>query len=128
MPLVSLMGEELDEWIKMYYTPCIFALFGMNVGQSPSAEVAYFTAYPWHHHSECMHLSCLTQNMRWDRSEGGGCVPGLMTGGLTATDYAEGDAQEKECAKDASCSNPYSFSRSSCKKIRTLQLQFTLVL
>jgi len=78
--VVSHMGKELDEFIEMFYAPCLAALFGSNIGKSSSTDASYFMAYPWHTHSECAKLSCLASNMRWNRN-GGGCVPSLVVGG-----------------------------------------------
>merc|ERR1711957_11126 len=67
-------GEELDEFVEMYYQPCIAALFGSNVGTSADVEPQYFLSYGWLTHTECTHLSCLADNMRWDRNAGGSHV------------------------------------------------------
>jgi hypothetical protein len=83
------LGFELDEWIAMYYTPCMAALYGMNIGSTPNTDVTYFMAYPWYHHPECMKLSCLAQNMRWDR-ENGGCQTTSLITGYGASDYGGG--------------------------------------
>ena len=88
------MARELEEWIDMFLEPCYAALFGLNIGLSPDVDVSYFMAYPWHHHSECMHLSCMTNNMRWNRATGG-CVPSVIAG-ADAQAYTGGDAQ---CSK-----------------------------
>ena len=42
-----------------------------------------------------MYLSCLADNMRWDRAEGG-CIPG-MTAGAKAKGYDRGD---DKCSHD----------------------------
>jgi hypothetical protein len=67
--LVNHMGDELDEWMDMYYQPCLASLYGKNIGVSSDVEVAYFMAYPWHTHEECARLTCLSDNMRWDRAK-----------------------------------------------------------
>ena len=90
------LGNELDEWIDMYYTPCFAALYGMNVGSAPDTDATYFMAYPWFSHPECMKLSCLTPNMRWNRDKGG-CVAGLVNG-VNAAEYVLG--KDSNCAKD----------------------------
>eukprot|EP00551_Chaetoceros_affinis_P016506 CAMPEP_0203696336 /NCGR_PEP_ID=MMETSP0091-20130426/7567_1 /ASSEMBLY_ACC=CAM_ASM_001089 /TAXON_ID=426623 /ORGANISM="Chaetoceros affinis, Strain CCMP159" /LENGTH=630 /DNA_ID=CAMNT_0050568087 /DNA_START=8 /DNA_END=1900 /DNA_ORIENTATION=+ len=92
--LVRHMAKELDEYIDMFYSPCLAALFGMNIDVTPDTEARFFAAYPWHTHDECMHLSCLATNMRWDR-ENGGCVPSLVLGSSSAA-YGTGT----ECKKD----------------------------
>ncbi len=76
--MVRQMSKELDEFVDMYYQPCLAAIFGANIGASANTDASYFMAYPWHTHDECLHLSCLGSNMRWDR-ENGGCKPGLIT-------------------------------------------------
>ena len=95
--LIKHLSRELDEWIDMFYAPCMAALYGTNFGTTPDLDVSYFMAFPWHTHHECLHLSCLSQNMRWDRKEGG-CVPGLITGGLS-TAYKNGE--DTHCSKDS---------------------------
>ena len=89
------MTREFDEWIKMFYSPCLAALYGTNIAADPEVDPKYFMAYPWHTHNECMHLSCLTNNMRWDRVDGG-CVPGLLTG-TGSSDYS---GTEKSCSSN----------------------------
>ena len=89
------MGKEIDEWVQMYMSPCYMALFGTNVGVTPDVEATFFMAYPWWHHDECMHLSCMTNNMRWDRKNKG-CVPSVINGAFAAN-YTNDDAH---CARD----------------------------
>lgn len=95
--LIKHMAKEIDEYIEMFYSPCIAALFGMNVGDSSEVEGRYFSAYPWHTHDECSYLSCLATNMRWDR-ENGGCIPSLVIG-PTAKAYS-GTGNTAYCAQD----------------------------
>ena len=74
-------AKELDEFIDMIYQPCMSAIYGSNVGNSPSTDVKYLMAYPWHSHQECSHLSCFASGMRWNRDAAdGGCVPGVLAG------------------------------------------------
>ena len=93
--MVKHMGKELDEFIDMYYAPCLAALFGANAPSSET-DTSYFLAYPWHTHKECTYMSCLANGMRWDREEGG-CVPGLMSGG-TQKNYT--DSSDAKCSYD----------------------------
>lgn len=100
--IVKHMSEELDEWIEMFYSPCMAALYGTNIGTTPDTDISFFMAYPWHAHTECLRLSCLTPNMRWDRKNGG-CIPGLITGAkdteaLDQNVYKAGE--DSQCAKD----------------------------
>ena len=95
LSLISHMGHELDEFIDMYYRPCIAALFGTNVGSSPDVEAKYFMAYGWLTHEACSKLSCLADNMRWNRN-GSGCIASLITGSKAPT-Y---DLNDNECKKD----------------------------
>ena len=89
LSLIRHMGNELDEFIDMYYRPCIAALFGTNVGSSPDVEAKYFMAYGWLTHEACSKLSCLADNMRWNRN-GSGCIGSLITG-RTAPIYDDND-------------------------------------
>jgi len=95
--MLKALGEELDEFVDMYYQPCIAALFGMNIGSNPDVEAQYFLAYSWLSHSACMKVSCLADNMRWDRTNGG-CTSSLIMGN-TATTYSGTDTY---CTKDNS--------------------------
>ena len=94
--LVRHMANELDEWIEMFFSPCYAALYGTHSGSSPGLEINYFMAYPWYDHEECRRLSCLTNNMRWDRHNGGGCVPALAAGTVSGS-YETGE--DAYCAK-----------------------------
>merc|ERR1712238_473997 len=96
--LLQSLGNELDEFVEMYYSPCIAALFGTNIGSNPDVEPQYFLAYGWLTHDACAHLSCLADNMRWDRRLGG-CTAGTITG-TEITFGAEDDLDH--CAKDDS--------------------------
>lgn len=96
--LVKHMGRELDEFIDMFYAPCLAALFGSNVGTSSSTDPSYFMAYPWHSHKECSYMSCTADGMRWDR-DNGGCVPGLTSGPNTGS-YVEGSDSTSKCSFD----------------------------
>jgi len=95
--MLTHVGQELDEFVEMYYQPCVAALFGMNVGTSPDTEPQYFMAYGWLSHSACTKLSCLADNMRWDRAIGQGCVPSLFVGGGAPLYVADEDIY---CKKD----------------------------
>lgn len=78
--LVNHMASELDEFMDMYYSPCLAALFGTHIGTSPDTDPKYFMSESWYNHDACTKLSCLADNMRWDRSSGGTCVASLLTG------------------------------------------------
>ena len=96
--LLKSTAKELDEFIDMFYQPCMAALYGATVGSSPNTDVSYFLAYPWYYHTECSALSCFGDGMRWDRTNGG-CVPGALFG---------------------SGATPYSGDDSNCKKVTNL--------
>jgi len=95
--LITALGKELDEFIEMYYSPCVAELFGTNVGSNPNVEPQYFMAYGWLTHDACAHLTCLADNTRWDR-EKGGCTVGVMTGNQFA--FKATDDLAKKCALD----------------------------
>merc|ERR1711957_860114 len=80
--LIRLMGQELDEYVEMYYEPCVAALFGLNIGTTNDVEAQYFMAYGWLTHAACSKLPCLADNMRWDRNEenNAGCVASAIVG------------------------------------------------
>ena len=86
--MVNQVAKELDEFLDMYYQPCLAALFGANIGTSPDTDPKFFMAEPWYAHDECSVLSCLGNTMRWSREDTGGCVPGILNGpGSTPYDW-----------------------------------------
>ena len=95
--MVRHMTKEIDEYLEMFYSPCMAALFGTNRGSNTNTDPSFLLAYPWHTHKECLHMSCFARGMRWDR-ESGGCVPGLIAGAQDAALYNTSDSF---CAKDA---------------------------
>jgi len=94
--MIQHLGQEMDEYIEMYYNPCIAALFGANIGVSADVEPQFFMAYGWMQHSACLHLSCLADNMRWDRGRGG-CVVSVFAGS-NSDDYDT--TNDSYCVKD----------------------------
>jgi len=97
--LLKQVGQEIDEFVEMYYQPCIAALFGSDIGNSPDVEPQYFMAYGWITHDACMKLSCLAENMRWDRKNSG-CVPSVITGSNSGNFGSEEEGDADFCAKD----------------------------
>lgn len=93
---VQHISQEITEWVDMFYEPCYAALFGTNAGPTPDFDGSYFMAYPWYAHDECMQLTCLINNMRWDRKNGG-CTYGML-GGDAASNYNTGD--DGKCSKE----------------------------
>jgi len=118
--LLKAVGEELDEWVDMYYQPCVAALFGMNIGSNPDVESQYFLAYGWLSHSACMRLSCLADNMRWDRATNG-CSTSLLVG-INAEEYGAADLTgvDAYCSKDNSLTDRVDIATEKCKYDQTL--------
>ena len=78
LSILSMVGNEHDEFYEMYYEPCLQSLYGRNIGFDKETDPKYFFAEPWYNHEECTRHQCLEPNMAWDRKNGTGCVPGLM--------------------------------------------------
>jgi hypothetical protein len=120
--LVKHMGKELDEYMDMFYQPCLAALFGSNIGTNGDTEPIYFMAYPWHTHEECLHLSCFGNNMRWNRNLGG-CEPGMISGTSahaynanedSKCSYADEGGTDQVCKYDQTTLNDYHTDARSC--------------
>ncbi len=92
--LVKHVGKELDEFMDMFYQPCVKALFG---GRDGDSDAMNFVILPWHVHDECLMLSCLSDNVRWNRAEEGGCVSSLISG-VDAAGYSDSD---RGCSYDS---------------------------
>ena len=108
--LVNHMGQELDEFIAMFYTPCLDELFGINIGTNSDTDPKFFMAESWYNHKSCAKLSCLADNMRWDRATGKGCVASVITGSTAQTTYGDNTTQD-HCTKEIvdgeeKCKNP----------------------
>ena len=69
LSLIKNMGNELDEFINMYYEPCIAALFGTSVGSFPDVEAKYFMANGQLTHEAFSKFSCLADNMYRNRND-----------------------------------------------------------
>jgi len=96
--LIKNLGKEMDEYVEMYYSPCIASLFGTNVGISSDVEPQYFMAYGWMSHPSCNRLTCLADNMRWDRDEEG-CIGSVMAGS-SSPNYSDDNTKGEYCVKD----------------------------
>ena len=118
--LVTNMGRELDEFIDMFYQPCIASLFGSEIGSNPGTDPKYFMAYPWYHYDSCNVLSCLAENMRWGR-DGTGCIPSLITG-INAPEFSgedcsyddDGFEEEESCKFEDAILNKYREGARQC--------------
>jgi len=87
MTSVKLVHWELDEFVEMFYSPCLTALHGLNTAATNSKPASldmkmdHFMLQPYYSLPQCQHLACLFDNARWDRaSENGGCKSGLLMG------------------------------------------------
>lgn len=78
LDIVSMVGDENEEFFEMFYQPCLSALYGMNYGDDAFTDPKYFMAEPWYNHEECTWQSCMGKNMAWDRINGNGCIDGLL--------------------------------------------------
>ncbi len=85
--LIRHLSQEIDEFVEMYYSPCLAAVFGSTKAKNAETDPSYMMAYPWYSHDECMHLSCFASTMRWDRDKGG-CIAGILSG-TEATSYED---------------------------------------
>jgi len=115
--MVTHLGKELDEFIEMYYSPCIAELFGTHQGSTPDVEPQYFMAFSWLTHDACAKLSCLADNMRWDRRDDAtnvGCVPSLIVG----AGHSFYGISSDNCAKDNDVST-FTAATESCKHDET---------
>lgn len=76
--LFMMLSKEREEYLDMFYDPCLSALYGKNLGDTRETDPIFFAALPWYKHEECMQVSCLQSNVAWDRKNGNGCVHGLL--------------------------------------------------
>ena len=79
LEIVSIVTKEKDEFMEMFYQPCMSALYGMNYGNNNQrTDPKYIMARIWYDLKECSLPKCLESNMAWDRKTGKGCVPGIL--------------------------------------------------
>ena len=96
--LVKHYSKEVDEYTEMYYSPCLTAILdGSKHSSDYGVDQMFFMASPWYDHAECTHLSCLMENARWDRVNGG-CVPNLMSDSNMSEDNDNPSATPEFCA------------------------------
>eukprot|EP00588_Corethron_pennatum_P005921 CAMPEP_0194288234 /NCGR_PEP_ID=MMETSP0169-20130528/36393_1 /TAXON_ID=218684 /ORGANISM="Corethron pennatum, Strain L29A3" /LENGTH=626 /DNA_ID=CAMNT_0039035173 /DNA_START=418 /DNA_END=2298 /DNA_ORIENTATION=- len=118
MASVDLLNMELDEYVDMYYNPCMAALFGMNADVVMNANAAgesdepgeifdYFMMKQWNSHPECAYASCVVPTNSWNNREGG-CGPSFGQNPVPTLPVLEYcakkfDSQEKEmvCKRSA---------------------------
>lgn len=56
--LVKHMAGELNEFMDMYYEPCLAALFGTNIGNDSDTDPKSFMAKSWYNH-DSLHQALL---------------------------------------------------------------------
>lgn len=78
LSIVTMVSGENEEFVEMFYQPCLDALYGRTLSEDQEMEPKYIMAEPWYNHKECALPSCLERNMAWDRVNGGGCVEGIL--------------------------------------------------
>ena len=98
LEILSLISNENDEFMEMFYQPCLSALNGRSGGgykQQPDSK--YIMAKPWYNHKECSRTKCMRRNMAWDRISGKECVPSIL--GLRNGNYTIPGNNDPHCAK-----------------------------
>ena len=79
LEIISMLGNEQDEYFEMFYQPCLSALYGAGKqNYNKASDPKFFMSEPWYNLEECSRPSCLESNKAWDRKEGNGCVDGLL--------------------------------------------------
>lgn len=96
--IISMVGQEHDEYLEMFYQPCVSALYGMNTGTDTQIEPLHFMAEPWYNHEECSRQSCMIPTSAWDRINGNGCIDGLLSQTVNS-DVVVNDQFDPYCAK-----------------------------
>jgi hypothetical protein len=78
LELISIIGDEHEEYFEMFYQPCMSAIYGLNIGNDNAIDLKNFIAAPWYNDAECQRVSCLEPNKAWDRTNRNGCMDGLL--------------------------------------------------
>ncbi len=78
LEIIQMVADENDEYLEMFYQPCLSALYGGRQGTTGNTDPKNFMAKPWYDIEECVKPSCLEPSMAWDRVNGEGCVKGLL--------------------------------------------------
>ena len=61
--MIKHLASELDEFIEMYYSPCIPELFGTHQGSTPDVEPQYFMEYSWLTHGVYFKVSSMLNSI-----------------------------------------------------------------
>ena len=62
--MIKHLGNELDEFINMYYSPCIAELFGTRQGSTPDVEPQYLMAHSLLTHYVYLKVSSLFDSIK----------------------------------------------------------------
>ncbi len=120
--LIKHMTHELDEYTYMFLAPCLAALSGSNLGIKPNTDNDFFMTHAWDSHAECLHTSCLSDNMRWNRQTSGGCISSVITG-PSSDAYDESDFSQ--CIKDVDSSGSNEVCRYSSISLNEFRTEAT---
>ncbi len=102
--ILSIIGDENDEYFEMFYQPCLSALYGFRKdGTSQGTNPKHFMAEPWYNLEECTRPSCLEADKAWDRLNGNGCVDGLLARESAFSPIPVGD--DLYCAREMNAEN-----------------------
>jgi hypothetical protein len=88
--LVKEFGREIDEYMDMFYSPCVAQILGASIITGGTTDAKYIMASTWDNYETCKHMTCLDENQRWDRSVGG-CAPSIISGQSLAKNYTTAD-------------------------------------
>lgn len=103
LSLYTMISGEIEEYIEMYYQPCLDVLYGKSLSEDQQIDPKYIMAEPWYKHDACAMPSCLDHTKAWDRVKGGGCVNGLL-GRLDESENIP-DKNDMFCAKELNLAN-----------------------
>ena len=88
--LVKEFGREIDEYMDMFYSPCVSQILGSSIITSGTTDAKYIMASTWDNYETCKHMTCLDENQRWDRAASG-CAPSILSGQSLAKNYTTHD-------------------------------------
>ena len=115
MEILGILAGEIDEYLEMFYQPCLAALYGRNA-LTGETDPSLFMGKAWFNLDECIRPSCLEEGMAWDRKDGNGCVTGILTRDKTDADSIP-SSTDQYCAKEI---DSYGFE--TCKHIPSVDV------
>lgn len=109
--LLQVLAAETNEYMDMFYYPCLSSLYGRTLSDDNDMDPKYFMAQPWYNHADCAIPSCLEKDKAWNRQTGKGCIDGILSMTVLDEELIPSD-NDPFCSQELALNN---FNVKACK-------------